>query len=211
MCRPVGGFAAVQVAVDVYRGRRHPPQRQMAQRERRVRRAQRGYVLLGESGVVQGLGVEVMVAEDEQALAGAAAYVEHQAPIAPGVRVGDVAQADDGVAGPYAAAPFAQQVVVHLLDVGERPVPVLNRTDRSSKCRSGPDPGPLGRRLDDRDRRSLHRSGQLRLGAGTGTGVGGGLKLEIGFPEVPEGLGLQQWLFGHRDLANVCGDFYLGS
>ena len=161
-------------------------------------------------GVVQGLGVEVMVAEDEQALAGAAAYVEHQAPIAPGVRVGDVAQADDGVAGPYAAAPFAQQVVVHLLDVSERPVPA-EQDGSVVQVQVGPDPGPLGRRLDDRDRRSLHRSGQLRLGAGAGTGVGGGLKLEIGFPEVPEGLGLQQWLFGHRDLANVCGDFYLGS
>ena len=200
----------MEMAVDVYRGRRHPPQRQMAQRERRVRRTQRGHVPLGESSGVQGLGVEIVVAEDEQALTRAAAYVDHQAPIAPGVRVGDIAQADDGVVGPYAAAPFAQQVVVHLLDVGERPVPA-EQDGSVVQVQVRPDPGPLGRRLDDRDRRSLHRSGQLRLGAGVGTGAGGGLKLEIRFPEVPEGLGVQQWLFGQRALATVCRDFCLES
>ena len=182
----------MQVAVNVDCTRRHAPQRQMAQRQWRVRGAQRGHVLLGETGVVQALGVAVVVAEDEQPLAGAVTYVDGQAPITPGVRVADVAQADDGVAGADALAPSRQQVPVHLLDAPERAVP--DEQDRAvGQVQVGPDPGALGRCLDDRDRRSLHRSGQLRLGAGAGAGAGRGrvLQHEVGFPEVAEGLGVQ--------------------
>ena len=143
-----------------------------------------------------------------QPLAGTVAYVDDQAPISPGVRVADVTQADDGVAGADALAPSRQQVPVHLLDAPERAVP--DEQDRAvGQVQVEPDPGPLGRRLDDRDCRSLHRSGQLRLGAGAGTG--GGVEIEVGFPEVPEGLGVQQWLFGQRALVNICRDFCLGS
>ena len=72
----------------------------------------------------------------------------------------DVTQADDGVAGADALAPSRHQVPVHLLDAPEQAVP--DEQDRAvGQVQVGPDPGPLGRSLDDRDRRSLHRSGQL--------------------------------------------------
>ena len=51
---------------------------------------------------------------------GAVAYVDDQALIAPSVRVADITQADDGVAGADALAPSRQQVPVHLLDAPER-------------------------------------------------------------------------------------------
>ena len=157
----------------------------MGQRQGRVGGAQGGEVLPREPGFLEGLGVAVVVPEDEHSPAGAVAGVEHQAPIAPGVRVGDVAQADDGVAGPHPAAPFAEQVVVHLLDVSERPLPA-EQDGAVGQVQVGPDPGSLGRRLKDRDRRLLHRPGQVSLGARAI--VRGPLKLEFGFPQVPHGL-----------------------
>ena len=148
--------------------------------------AQSAAVHIGvDAGVPPYLVVEVMVAEDEHALAGAIAYVDAQASIAPGGRVADVAQADDGVAGADAVAPSRQQVPVHLLDAPERAVP--DEQDRAvGQVQVGPDSGPLGRRLDDRDRGSPHRSGQLRLGASTGVGRGRVIEHEVGFPEGAE-------------------------
>ena len=59
-----------------------------------------------EPGVVQPFGVVVVVSEDQDSFPWAVPHVEDQPPVAPRVRVGDVAQADDRVVGVYAPAPF---------------------------------------------------------------------------------------------------------
>ena len=61
-----------------------------------------------------------MIAEDQEPLARALGHVEHQAIVPPGIRMGDVAEADDGVVGADAASPAPEQVPVHLLDAPER-------------------------------------------------------------------------------------------
>ena len=53
----------------------------------------------------------------EDPLARAVSDVDQQAPVAPRGRMGDVAQADDGVVGSYTAPPFAEQMAIHLVDV----------------------------------------------------------------------------------------------
>ncbi len=69
---------------------------------------------------------------------GAVAYVDDQAPMAPSVRVADITQADDGVAGADALAPSRQQVPVHLLDAPERAAP--DEQDRAvGQVQVGPD------------------------------------------------------------------------
>ena len=69
---------------------------------------------------------------------GAVAYVDDQALIAPSVRVADITQADDGVAGADALAPSRQQVPVHLLDAPERAAP--DEQDRAvGQVQVGPD------------------------------------------------------------------------
>ena len=95
----------------------------MAEGQRWVAGVQGGDAHRAEAGVVQPFGVVVMVPEDQDSLSWAVPYVEHQTPVALGVGMGDVAQADDRVVGVYAPAPFSQQVAVHLLDVPERAVP----------------------------------------------------------------------------------------
>ena len=77
--------------------------------------------------------------------------VEHQAVVAPGIRMGDVAhQADDGVAGADTASPVPEQVPVHLLDAPERPTPAQqHRGVRQMQVR--PKPGPFRCAGDDRD------------------------------------------------------------
>ena len=75
--------------------------------------------------------------------------VEHQAVVAPGIRMGDVAQADDGVAGADTASPVPEQVPVHLLDAPERPTPAQqHRGVRQMQVR--PKPGPFRSAGDDR-------------------------------------------------------------
>ena len=69
---------------------------------------------------------------------------------APSVRMGDVAEADDGVAGADAPAPVLQQVAVHLVDVPERAVP--GEQHRAvPQVQVGPDPRRLRHGFDDRD------------------------------------------------------------
>ena len=76
--------------------------------------------------------------------------VEHQAVVAPGIRMGDIAQADDGVAGADTASPVPEQVPVHLLDAPERPTPAQQyRGVRQMQVR--PKPGPFRCAGDDRD------------------------------------------------------------
>ena len=76
--------------------------------------------------------------------------VEHQAVVAPGIRMGDIAQADDGVAGADTASPVPEQVPDHLLDAPERPTPAQQyRGVRQMQVR--PKPGPFRCAGDDRD------------------------------------------------------------
>ena len=114
-------------------------QRVVAQGQRRVRGAQRQRALRRESRLAQRDAVQVVVAEHEDPLARAISDVEHQAPVAPGIRMGDVAQADDGVVGSYAAPPFAKQMAVHLVDVAERAVEGLQRAG-VAEVQVAPDP-----------------------------------------------------------------------
>ena len=163
----------------------------MAQRQRRVRGAQRGRALLGETGGLQALGVAVVVAEDEWSLAGGSRGTStirrrpRQASRWP-----TIAEADDGVAGADALAPSCEQVPVHLLNAAERAVP--DEQDRAvGQVQVGPDSGPRRRRRDDRDRRSPHRAGQLRFSAGDDAGLGRVIEQEVGFPGVAECLGVR--------------------
>ena len=96
--RPGGG---VDVAVQVHGVGRHPRQRRVSQDEHRAGVADGRCVLLVESRQGEFFArVEVVVAEDEQAFARAAGEVELQSAVfPPGVGMGDVAQADDRVAG----------------------------------------------------------------------------------------------------------------
>ena len=118
----------------------------MAEGQRWVGAAKGPDAHAAEAGVVQPFGVVVVVAQYQDSFSRAVPYVEHQPPVAPRVRVGDVAQADDRVVGVYAAAPFPPQVVVHFLDVPERAVPrCQHRAVRQVQVR--PAPGPFWRTL----------------------------------------------------------------
>ena len=131
----------------------------MAEGQRRLAGVHGGDVHRLEAGVVQPFGVVVVVSEDQDSLARTVPDVEHQVPVASGVGMGDVAQADDRVVGVYAPAPFSQQVVVHLLDVPERAVSDGQHCAvREVQVR--PDPGPFRRTADDRDRCVLHQRRQ---------------------------------------------------
>ena len=84
----------------------------------------------------------VVVAEHQDSLSWAVPHVEHQVPVALGVGMGNVAQADDRVGGVYAPAPFPQQLAVHPLHVPERAVPGRQHCAvREVQVR--PDPGPV--------------------------------------------------------------------
>ena len=78
---------------------------------------------LVEANSTQRRDVAVVVAQDQKPLAQAFGQVAQQAIVAPGIRMGDVAEADDGVLGADAASPIPEQVPVHLLDAPERPTP----------------------------------------------------------------------------------------
>ena len=104
----------------------------MAEGQRRIAGVQGRDAYRLEVGVVQRFGVVVMVAEDQDSLSSAVPHVEHQPPVALGVGMGDVAQADDPVVGVYAPAPFPQQVAVHLVDVPDGRFQAAS-TERSAK------------------------------------------------------------------------------
>ena len=119
---PVGRPGSpVQVTVDVDGPGRYLQQRNVRQHQRRIGGAQRGPAGLVETSSTQCRNVAVVIAEDQESLARAFGQVEHEAVVAPGIRMGDVAEADDGVAGVDAASPVPEQVSVHLLDTRERP------------------------------------------------------------------------------------------
>ena len=144
--------SAVQVAVDVHRVRRHPPQRHVGEEEQRVGVADGCRVLLVEAGGRQFRArVDVVVPENQRPLARAAGDVQPQsAVVVPSVEVGDIAEADDRVAGADASPPLGQQRAVHVPDVPERSVPAIeHRWVAEVKVR--PDPGPFGIRPENRD------------------------------------------------------------
>ena len=89
----------MQVAVDVDGPGRYLPQRYVRQHQRRSGGAQRGPARLVEAGSTQPRDVAVVIAEDQEPLARALGHVEHQAIVPPGIRMADVAEADDGVVG----------------------------------------------------------------------------------------------------------------
>ena len=64
----------------------------MAQRQRWIAGVHGGDVHRLEAGVVQPFGVVVMVPKDQDSLPWTVPDVEHQAPVASGVGMGDVAQ-----------------------------------------------------------------------------------------------------------------------
>ena len=150
--RRLGTF--VEVPVDVDRGWWNPAERDVAQGERRVRGAQCQGVLRREPDLVQGCPVPVVVPEYKDPFTGTVQDVEHQAAVAPRVRMAHVAQADDCVVGPYLPAPLAYQVVVDPVDVGERPVERLHDA-AVGEVEVAPDPRLLRRAGDDPDQRSL--------------------------------------------------------
>ena len=134
----------------------------MAKGQRWIGGAQGGDAHCAEAGLVQRLGVVVVVSEAQDSLVWAVAQVEQQPAVAPGVCLGDVAQADDRVVCVYAPAPFSQQVVVHLLNAPERAVP--GRRHRAvSQVQVRPDPDPFRRTADDPARRLLHQRRQARF------------------------------------------------
>ena len=94
----------------------------MAERQRWVRGAHRRDAHAPDAGVVKPFSVVLLVVQDQDLLIWAVPHVEQQPTVALGVGMGDIGQADDCLVGVYAAAPFPQQVVVHLLDLPERAV-----------------------------------------------------------------------------------------
>ena len=116
----------------------------MAQRQRRVRGAQRGRALLGETGGLQALGVAVVVAEDEWSLAGAVA----------GPR-----RSDGGRAKRPDGRPSPRQMMVS-------PAPTRS-LHRASRCRFISSMLRNGRFQTSRIERSAKcRSGQIQVLAG---------------------------------------------
>ena len=85
------------------------------------------------------------------AFARAAGEVALQSAVfSPGVGMGDVAQADDRVAGPNPAAPLGEELPVHVRHVSERPAPrVDHRVVAEVEVR--PDPGVFRVRSENRD------------------------------------------------------------
>ena len=70
-------FGSVDVPVDVNRRRRHSPERQMVEGQRRLAGLHGGDVHRLEAGVVQPFGVVVMVSEHPDSLAWTVPHVEH--------------------------------------------------------------------------------------------------------------------------------------
>ena len=92
---PVGRpDSPVQVTVDVDGPGRYLQQRYVRQHQRRIGGAQRGPAGLVETSSTQCRKVAVVIAEDQESLARAFGQVEHEAVVAPGIRMGDVAEAD---------------------------------------------------------------------------------------------------------------------
>ena len=87
------------------------------------------------------IAVQVVVPEHEDPLARAVSDVEDQAPVAPRVRMGDVAQTDNGVVGSDAAPPFAEQMAVHLVDIAERALECVQGAP-VAEVEVAPDPTP---------------------------------------------------------------------
>ena len=123
---------------------------------------------------------QVVVTEHEDPLARAVSDVEHLAPVAPSICLGDVAQADAGVVGSYAAPPFAKQMAVHLVDVAERAVEGLQRA-AVAEVQAAPDPRLLRHGGDDRNR-PLVAAGQLEVDLPEGAQV-----LDVGHDPVCHG------------------------
>ena len=127
---------------------RHPPQGRVGQDEHRTGVADGCRVLLVESRQGEFFArVEVVVAEDEQAFSRAAGEVEPQsAVVPPGVGMGDVAQADDRVAGSDPAAPLGEEcsfMCVRFGTAGSTPRPSRGRRG-GGPTRSTCVPGPGG-------------------------------------------------------------------
>ena len=173
----LGTFVEVSVKVD--RAHRYLAQRVVAQGQRWVGGAQRERALRRKPRFAQRGAVQVVVPEHEDPLARAVSDVEHQAPVAPGIRMGDVAQADDGVVGSYAAPPFANQMAVHLVDVAERAVEGLQRAGVAD-VQVAPDPRRLRDGGDDRYR-PLVAAGQLEVDLPEVAQV-----LDVGHPKLAE-------------------------
>ena len=98
--------------------------------------------------------------------------------------MGDVAQADDGVAGPHPPAPLAQQMIVHLVGRPEWSLPSPQRPP-VRQVEVGPDPDVRRRRADDRVRSRGHHRRQAGL-AGRVDEVWQVLVLEFNFPQVAQ-------------------------
>ena len=78
-----------------------------------------------------------MIAEDQHALARPGPEFLLEVGTAPGIEMGDVAEADQRVAGRNGAPPAREQLAVHVRDVGDRPVeglPLVRRRRRGETC-----------------------------------------------------------------------------
>ena len=80
----------------------HPGERQVGQRGRRVAGAERGRALVAKAGLLErALPAQVVVAEDEHPTPRTGPQLLDQVLVVERVRVGDVAQADNGVVGAH--------------------------------------------------------------------------------------------------------------
>ena len=138
----------------------------MRQRGRGVGGAERGRALVAEPGLLE-LATEdqVVVAEDEDPTPGTGPELLDQVLVVERSRVGDVAEAHDGVVGRDVVAPSLEHPGFHGAEVGEPPAGGLESAT-IAEVEVGPDPRLSRRGLDDPDRLGWHEPCELVLGAG---------------------------------------------